>query len=157
VTFTGKGFIGITSVKFGNNTESAPFTAGAGGTTLTVTVPANATYGQIGINSAGGTTLSSAFAVLPKITSFTPTSGRVGTVVTITGSGFGGADQVNFNGASAAPTSATANTVKVLVPLLATTGHISVHTPTGGTSADSTQTFTVIPSTLDMWLYLPTL
>lgn len=63
------------------------------------------------------------------VTSFTPTCGPVGTVVTITGTGFTGADGVIFNGTNAttwnivSDTSATAT-----VPAGAVTGYILVST-----------------------------
>lgn len=75
----------------------------------------------------------------PTITGFTPTSGPVGTTVTLAGTGFTGATGVAFNGVA----STTFNVVDDIqmtakVPSGATTGPISVTTPTGtGTSADS--------------------
>ena len=79
------------------------------------------------------------------MTSFTPTSGPVGTSVTITGTNFTGVASVKFNGTAA--TSYTVNsTVKITatVPTGATTGQIAVTTAAGtGTSAGS---FTVTTS-----------
>src|SRR5881296_1671347 len=78
----------------------------------------------------------------PTITSFTPTSGPVGTNVTISGTNFTGATVVMFNGVSAAPFSVTSATaIQDTVPTGATTGPLSVTTP-GGT-ATSTSVFTV--------------
>ena len=83
-------------------------------------------------------------SVPPTVTGFTPTSGPVGTPVTITGTQFTGATAVRFNGTAATtfivddPTQITAT-----VPAGATTGTIAVTTPGGtGTSAGS---FTVTP------------
>jgi hypothetical protein len=82
----------------------------------------------------------------PTITSFTPTSGPAGTSVNITGTNFTGATAVKFNGLSANSftfTSATQITAAI-VPPAATTGPISVTTPSGtGTSATN---FTVTTS-----------
>ena len=82
---------------------------------------------------------------LPTITGFTPTSGTVGMVVTITGTNFtaggAGATTVKFNGKLAILTTLTATSLTTTVPQGATTGLITVTTP-GGT-ASSTQTFTV--------------
>src|SRR5207237_2104196 len=78
----------------------------------------------------------------PTITRFTPTSGPVGTSITLSGTNLTGATVVTFNGVSAAPftvTSATA--IQDTVPPGATTGPLSVSTP-GGT-ATSTSAFTV--------------
>jgi uncharacterized protein (TIGR03437 family) len=75
------------------------------------------------------------------IKSFTPTSGKPGTAVTITGQHLGGVTSVTFNGKAATIISVTFTQIKVTVPSGATTGKIKVTTP-GGT-ATSTQTFTV--------------
>ncbi len=79
----------------------------------------------------------------PSITSFTPTSGPVGTSVTVTGTNLTGATAVAFHG-TAATTFAAASATKITatVPAGATTGKVAVTTP-GGT-ATSTASFTVI-------------
>jgi hypothetical protein len=78
----------------------------------------------------------------PAVTNFTPASGRVGTFVTLTGTGFTGA-KVAFNGITAAIfTVVSATKITATVPSGATSGTIVVTTPGGtGTSATS---FTVI-------------
>lgn len=78
------------------------------------------------------------------VTSFTPTCGPVGTVVTITGTGFTGADGVVFNGTHAA-TWAVINdtTATATVPTGAITGYILVSTP--GSDVSSNTSFTVTP------------
>src|SRR2546422_11415619 len=80
----------------------------------------------------------------PTITSFAPTSGPVGTPVTITGTNFTGASAVRFNGTSANFTATSSTSISATVPSGATTGPLSVTTP-GGT-ATSTNNFTVIPA-----------
>ncbi|WBA44392.1 FG-GAP-like repeat-containing protein [Hymenobacter canadensis] len=81
----------------------------------------------------------------PIITSFTPVSGPVGTRVTITGINLGSASNVRFNGtAQTVFTSNSATQLVLNVPAGATTGTLTVTTP-GGTSAASSQTFTVVP------------
>lgn len=75
---------------------------------------------------------------------FTPTSGPVGTTVTIWGIGFSSTasqDTVSFNGAHATVTSATATQITATVPSGATTGPIAVTSPSG--SSTSTTSFTV--------------
>lgn len=84
---------------------------------------------------------------VPTITSFTPTSGAVGTTVTITGTNFGAGPaggpkyDVKFAGVAASVSSATATQFVVTVPATATTGRVSV-TTAGGT-ATSVTSFTV--------------
>lgn len=64
---------------------------------------------------------------LANITSFAPTSGPAGTLVTITGTGFTGATGVRFNGVNAASfTVVNSTTIKAKVPTTGTTGKISV-------------------------------
>jgi large repetitive protein len=81
----------------------------------------------------------------PQISSFTPTSGGVGTAVVISGSGFTGATNVAFNGTHATFTVASDSQVNTSVPTGATTGPISVTTSVG--TATSSATFTVPSST----------
>ena len=85
----------------------------------------------------------------PTVTSFTPTSGVVGTTVTVTGTTFTGATTVTFNyggtpAATATPTSVTATTLKAVVPAGAVTGPIAV-TTAAGTGKSSTN-FSVTPT-----------
>jgi polyvinyl alcohol dehydrogenase (cytochrome) len=67
----------------------------------------------------------------PAITTFNPTSGPVGTVVTIKGTNLTGAKQVTFKGVTGTITKDTATTIKVIVPERAATGKIEVVTPDG--------------------------
>ncbi|MGB8839105.1 MAG: IPT/TIG domain-containing protein, partial [Candidatus Acidiferrales bacterium] len=65
---------------------------------------------------------------------FTPASGPVGTVVTISGTGYSATasqDTVSFNGTTATITSATVNQIVATVPSGATTGPIKVTSPAG--------------------------
>jgi hypothetical protein len=70
-------------------------------------------------------------AVTPQITDRSPESGPPGTQVTITGSNLGGATKVAFNGIPAPIISDTPTTVVTHVPAGATTGQITITTPTG--------------------------
>ena len=74
----------------------------------------------------------------PKVTSFTPASGPVGTVVTLTGTGFTGATKVAFHGTAALFSVSSAIRITATVPAGATSGTIAVTTAGGtGTSAAS--------------------
>jgi subtilisin-like proprotein convertase family protein len=77
------------------------------------------------------------------VTSFTPTSGPVGTAVTLTGTGFSGATAVAFSGTAATSFNAVSGTqITATVPAGATTGTIAV-TTSGGTVISSATSFTV--------------
>jgi hypothetical protein len=82
-----------------------------------------------------------AFGAAPSITSFSPTSGPVGTAVTINGSGFAGATSVKFAGTGATFLINSDTRITTTVPAGASTGRISVTTP-GGTDSSS-NVFTV--------------
>ena len=97
-----------------------------------------------GKTSTGGR-LDVAEAVIPapSITLFTPTSGPLGSTVTLIGIGFTGATAVTFNGVEVSFVLDSAEQIAATVPADATSGPIAVVTPRGiGTSASS---FTVIP------------
>src|ERR1700677_4558297 len=78
----------------------------------------------------------------PTIRKFIPTSGTVGTEVTIHGSKLGHATEVTFNGTIATVISDRTALIKVDVPAGAATGRIEVETPKG--TAVSVSTFTVV-------------
>jgi hypothetical protein len=77
----------------------------------------------------------------PVIDGFSPTSGKVGTVVTITGSNLAGATEVLFDGTPASFTADSETSITATVPQGAKTGPITVTTPAG--SATSAQSFRV--------------
>src|SRR5436190_1324405 len=127
VVFTGATFTGTTSVKF-NNIAPGTFTIGAGGTSLTVTVPAAAVDGPIYVTNAGGTTQSNPFSVEPHVTSLAPLAAAGGANVTILGSGFGSAPTVTFTGSGGPATIVSSTPTKIVatVPSDATNGSIDV-------------------------------
>jgi len=145
VTINGTNFTGAAGVTF--NGSAASFTV-TSATAIQATVPAGATTGPISVTTSGGTvTSASNFMVAPTITSFTPTSGRVGASVTISGANFSGATAVTFNGTAASFTVTSATAIQATVPTGATTGPISVTTPGG--KASSATNFTVrVPLTV---------
>jgi hypothetical protein len=144
VTITGTSFTNATDVKF--NGTSATFTADSD-TQITATVPTGATSGTLSVTGPGGTgTSGSSFIVAPAISSFTPTSGPVGTSVTITGANFTGASSVTFNGTSATFTFDSATQITATVPTGATTGPIAVTTTAGTGTSASNFTVTVGPA-----------
>src|SRR3990172_1224993 len=140
VTIVGKAFTGANVVRF--NGMSASFCV-VSDSSINATVPAGASTGPISVTTSAGTgTSSTPFTVsqtawAPQVTSFSPTSGTVGTAVTLGGTGFTGATSVAFNGVRAATFAVVSNTqITTVVPGGASTGAISVTTPAGtGSSA----------------------
>jgi uncharacterized repeat protein (TIGR03803 family) len=139
VNILGTNLTGASSVSFGG--VPATFTVFSK-TLITTTVPAAAHTGTVTVK-VGATTLKSAqsYRVIPILTTFTPTSGPVGTPVMITGSGLTQTTKVSFNGKLATFTVNSDTLVTATVPTGATTGKITITTPGG--SATTTGTFTV--------------
>lgn len=130
VEFLGQGFKGTKSVSFGGTAAKFQIVSD---TYLTATVPDGATTGSATVQTSAGTLASNkAFQVTPQILSFNPTSGAVGTSVTITGVSLKQATKVTFGGVAA--TNFTVNSdkqVTATVPTGAQTGHITITTPGG--------------------------
>ncbi|MFN7610504.1 MAG: IPT/TIG domain-containing protein, partial [bacterium] len=104
-------------------------------TTITAVVGSGAT-GAVSLTTAGGTAALSGFVFLPpspSISSFHPTNGPVGTLVTITGTNLDNPTAINIGGVAAIPISFSGNTVVAMVMPGATTGGVSIST-VGGTS-----------------------
>jgi hypothetical protein len=81
----------------------------------------------------------------PSITSFTPTSGSIGSSVTINGTGFVGATSVRFNGTAAGfSVNVPGTQIFATVPVGATAGPLTVAGPNG--PATSGGNFTVTGS-----------
>ncbi len=143
VSISGLAFTGATSVTFNGTAASYAVNSDA---EITATVPSSATSGPIAVTTAGGTaTSSTSFEVTPPsaptISSFTPTSGPVGTTVVISGTSFTGASSVTFNGTGAIYTVDSDTQITATVPSGATSGPIDV--TTGGGIATSASSFTV--------------
>lgn len=106
----------------------------AGPTSLSVQVPDQATTGPITVVSNGDSfTTTTIFTVdqALRITNYVPSSGTVGTPVTIMGTNFSpipANNIVTFNGTPATVLSSSSTTLSVVVPSGATTGPISVQT-----------------------------
>jgi hypothetical protein len=95
VTITGSNFTGVTAVRFSNNI-TASFTTNSN-TQITATIPAGAVSGPLTISKTGCADVQTqSFTVItcPTVSTLSPTSGAVGSSVTITGSNFTGVTKV---------------------------------------------------------------
>ena len=131
VTITGTNFTGASAVKFGN-LAAAAFTV-VSATQITARVPTAAVAGKISVTTSYGTGTSSAsFTPTLSITSYSPTSGPTGTVVTINGIGFTPSAIVKFGTMTpSAVTFVSATQMKATVPPAALSGTINVANTTG--------------------------
>jgi large repetitive protein len=157
VTISGSGFLtkfnGValdndTSVSF-NGTDATADETSVTDASITVNVPDGATSGPITVTNGHGEsfTTTTVFTVIqpPTISSFSPTSGAVGDVVTITGSHLSGTTEVDFTDGVPAQSFEVDSDSQILaiVPAGAQTGPISVVEPHG--SGISSSDFTVTP------------
>ena len=142
VQIGGHNFTGATGVRF--NGISASFTVTSEGQ-ITAQVPSSATSGPVSVTTPNGTGSSSgSFTVtgtIPEIGGFTPGSGAAGASVGIGGLHLTGATSVKFNGVSATFVVNSDTSISTTVPAGATSGTITVTTPSG--TATSSGSFTV--------------
>jgi hypothetical protein len=154
VTITGTNFVvGATSVSFANNPATVTC---ASTTSCTAVVPAGTGTVSVALGAAGGfvdagaftyTTTAATASLLPTVTSLAPTSGPVGTTVTITGTNFvAGATSVSFANNPATVSCASSTVCTAVVP--AGTGTVGVGVATAGGAAQAgTFTYTTAAAT----------
>jgi hypothetical protein len=113
-------------------------------TYLTASVPDGALTGSVMVKTPATMLASNrVFRVTPQILSFSPTSGKVGSQVTITGVSLKQASNVFFGGVAATSFTATSDKqVTATVPTGAQTGHITITTPGGVAVSQSIFTVT---------------
>jgi uncharacterized repeat protein (TIGR03803 family) len=134
VEFLGQGVTSATKVSFNGTGASRTVVSG---TYLIATVPRGATTGFVTVTTSGGTLKSNKiFRVIPQITTFGPTSGAPGTLVTITGVSLTQTRAVTFGGVKATFTVNSDTQVTATVPSGATAGKIVITTP-GGTAVSA--------------------
>ena len=139
VAINGSGFTGATHVYF--NGVAAAFAVGSDAQ-ITATVPFGALSGPVEVDTPAGIgTSPTEFKVKPKLGGFVPASGPVGASVSITGSAFTGATEVDFSTTPAPFTIGSYGQITATVPAGATSGKLRV-TTAGGTGSSSS-TFTV--------------
>jgi uncharacterized repeat protein (TIGR03803 family) len=111
---------------------------------LTTTVPDGVATGYVQVLTLAGSAKSSTmFKVLPKVVSFSPLSGTIGSQVIIAGTTFTGATKVVFGNVKATFTVDSDSQITATVPVGAVTSKIWITTPSG-TGASPTR-FTVVP------------
>ena len=140
VTVSGSGFgdtRGTSFVRFGDVQVTSYVSWSA--TQIVCKVPA-AAYGSINVavETTGGRSNLMPFKVVPRVTKFSPMSGAPGTVVTLTGNGFGENRKtsiVTFGGTAVTDYVSWSNTqIKVKVPAMAAGSALIKVTTPGGTS-----------------------
>jgi DNA-binding beta-propeller fold protein YncE len=145
---------GASTVSF--NGITATSIASWSNTSIKATVPAGASSGNVVVTVNGVASNGVTFTVVPSISSLSPTTGVVGTTVTITGANFGQNDfeyvnsvyiasTVTFNGMPANVTSWSDTSIVATVPVGGTTGNVVV---TVGGQASNGVKFTVLVPTI---------
>jgi len=153
--------VGVASVQFkvDNANTGAAITTAPYNTTLnttalsdgnhTITAVATDTVGNTATSAGILVKVSNAGAAIPAITSLSPTSGPVGTPVTIAGSNFGatqGTSTVTFNGTTATATSWSASSISTTVPSGASTGSVIVTVAGAGSNGVNFTVTAAVPS-----------
>lgn len=159
VTITGTSFgTAIGDVKITIGTQVMVITV-VSDTEIKFTLPTGVTAGDIAVYIKGivavntdpqkaAITPQPATSLLATITAINPTNGKVGDIVTISGTNFGTAVTDNvfkFNGIAATITAATSTTLTTTVPATATTGVVTLSVK--GATTVTGPTFTVNTST----------
>jgi IPT/TIG domain len=146
VAIDGGNFTGATTVAF--NGSAAAFTV-VSDSLISATVPAGATDGPISVTTPNGSATSSGdFTVQaeqPSISGFSPGSGPVGTVVTISGSNLSLADSVTFGGVAASTFTVVSDSE--LTAVAPAGGQIAITTPDGGADSGSSS-FSIVSALL---------
>jgi len=88
--------------------------------------------------AASGCGASATAPTAPAVSSFSPSNGPPGAVVTLAGSGFTGVTSVAFNGVSASFSVSATNEIKTVVPRHATNGPIAVASSAGAGKSAAT-------------------
>ena len=164
ITVTGTNLGGSTTTAWVGSAHDASL-ANVSSTSVTITVPADAPVAsdQLSIIAPGGQVWSGSNftvtgAAAPTITSFTPTSGPAGTVITITGTNLSGATTTAWVGAAhdAPLTNVSSTSVKITVPSDAATGADQLAVFTAGGTVFSGSNFTVTAATPSITSFTPT-
>jgi len=131
ITINGAHFTGVTALTFGPIPPMS-FTI-VSDSVITAVIASNST-GAIRMTGPGGIGTGPAFAELPNITAFQPTTGSNGMAVTITGTGFEGTTAVTFGGTPVRSFVLHSSTSLTAITGAGTAGIVTVTTPSGSSS-----------------------
>jgi uncharacterized repeat protein (TIGR03803 family) len=135
VGILGRGFAQAAGVEF--NGTAASFRV-ISNTYMIATIPAGETGFVTVYTSSGPLTSDRIFRVPPQLTSFSPSQGNAGTIVTLNGSGLIQASRITIGGAAVGfYTVVSDSKLRVSVPAGAKTGRIVVTTPGGETTSSA--------------------
>lgn len=139
-----------TEVLFG--TEEATFTQASPSRINAVAPPNVLGDVNVSVTTPNGTSVASedsefTYVAGPVVTSISPSAGRPGTIVTVSGSGFTGATSVNFGGVILNPSVLNDGQLTVTAPTFnaGTVVHVRVTTPKGTSLATDADKYTYLP------------
>jgi len=131
ITISGANFYGVTGVSF-NGVAATSFNV-VSETSITAVVPVS-TSGNVTVTTTAGTFNGAFFSYsAPVIAFISPSTGPVGTSITISGANFYGVTGVSFNGVAATSFNVVSETSVTAVAPVSTSGNVTV-TTTAGTS-----------------------
>jgi hypothetical protein len=153
VTIVGTNLLSTQAVSFAGT--SATFQV-VSDTEITATLPDGAITGPVTVLTGGGSaTTPNAFSVMPTITAFTPSSGKRGSTVIISGTGFFAVTKVLLADRPIAFTVDSYWSVSFVVPKKGISGHITVITEAG--KFKTKKSFTITGKSLSpesvLWFY----
>ena len=144
VTISGSHFTSASAVKF-HGTGASTFNVDNDGQ-ITATVASGTTSGTVSVTGPGGTgTSSGGFAVTaapPTISGFSPSAGKPGAKIKLTGAGLKKVQTVSINGTACKFSAKSDTQIQVTVKKGATSGPITVKGPNG--TVTSAGSFTVL-------------
>ena len=157
ITIYGEALYDVLAISFG--TVNAPEYRELSSSAIAVTVPVGAESGALFVTTRGGKSLGDVYFTVahsPEITGFSPTIGKVGTQVTISGANFTESSLVKFDNAAATDIVVISDTIiEAVVPAGAFSGFVFVSAVGGSVMSD--ETFTVLqPPTIESFSPLAT-
>lgn len=148
VTINGSNFSNVTTVKIGTTFQSFTIVSGS---KITFNVISGTSTGAVSVTNSAGTKVGPTFTVLQvvnplTITSVSPLSGPIGTMVSLTGTGFLNVNVVKLNGVSIQFSTGSNTSMVFIVPPGSTTGNIVLSDIYGNVA--NGPVYTVTPNTL---------